>query len=63
MPSKRRLTQLHKARIITVENVKKQKLEQSQQFSIIQSSIEDNQLRTNDTSDICRVLEGLLWLF
>ena len=49
--SKRRLTQLHKARLNAVENVKKQKLEQSQQFSIAQSRIGDEQLRTNDTSD------------
>lgn len=51
MPSKRRLTQLHSARLIAVENVKKRKLEQSQQFSIAQSRIKDNQLRTHDTSD------------
>ena len=51
MPSKRRLTQLHSARRIAVENVKKRKLEQSQQLSIAQSRIKDSQPRTHDTSD------------
>ena len=29
----------------------------------MQSSIEDNKFRTNDTSDIYRVLEELMWPF
>lgn len=51
MPSKHRLTQLHNVQHIVVENVKKQKLEQSQQLSIVQSRIKDNQPRSHDTSD------------
>lgn len=51
MPSKRRLTQLHNGQHITVENVKKRKLEQSQQLSIAQSRIKDSQPRSHDRSD------------
>lgn len=63
MPSKRCLTQLHKARLIAVENVKERKLEQSQQFSITQFGIEDNQLHIDDTSDTEGIEEEPSWFW
>ena len=50
-PIKRQLAHLKNARLASVEHFKKQKLERSQSTNTEQLRIEDDQLRTSDTSD------------
>ena len=50
-PIKRQLAHLKKARLASVEHFKKQKLERSQSTNTEQLRIDDDQLRTSDTSD------------